>query len=622
MLSARHQSSAISRIVPLQKYLQESGMASRLSEQAENLISDGGISWAQLTKQPDVRTHDGLLVDLGQLLQSPSPISRVRELPPQALYYSLLELGLEDAISQEVMTLISPEQLTRLLDYDAWEEDSLVPERAIRFLQVYREHSNDMLFRRFRTLEEEFQLGLLGGRVRIYTSEQLENMNSEVADQLNRLPGEEIAYELVDCSQEVETLVQNMIEGGMAENMDYVISLLSHAAYMPPNESEQLLRQFRQARLEEDGFVSYSDSLSMFRPLNPSDLITSSDATSSSAIALAGSWPKGFLDAVLEVGNSTWSDETRERIVMSLASVANSLCAATKLEMHDIKGHRQIALHLRSLVGMALEFASNRQIDNAVSLLSIHHPATLFRTALGLVEILRRQVIQAISALGQPEHQRLVNAATKSRYGVVQNEIDINLLTFIGLENAELLKGLFNRFPIHSQTGELRDSGTCFAPIDCLAAFGKFAVDVQSVVLQLRLLANGSGFAPTELERGLTNLFVLWTLGERDWQCRPLHGDSVRQFAAKVSEWDTAALEKTLAAYRNDLEKVLSQNATEALSLNGSNSELPVDHLSSIAQVTEISLELADIAIVIGKEDQTLGTIAGISALLEVVELQ
>ena len=52
----------------------------------------------------------------------------------------------------------------------------------------------------------------------------------------------------------------------MAEDMNYV-SLIAHLSQLPPNESEHLLLQFRNARLEEDGFINEEEAALCFIPL-------------------------------------------------------------------------------------------------------------------------------------------------------------------------------------------------------------------------------------------------------------------------------------------------------------------------------------------------------------------
>ena len=80
-------------------------------------------------------------------------------------------------------------------------------------------------------------------------------------------------------------------------------SLLAHASHMPPGEQELLIKKFREARMEEEGFVPYDRSLELFAPFNQIKLLKKWDErkanTSSGLVEFeAASKKDPFLDLV------------------------------------------------------------------------------------------------------------------------------------------------------------------------------------------------------------------------------------------------------------------------------------------------------------------------------------
>ncbi len=233
-------------------------MASRLSSELPSQI--GGLSGLLIENPGDHR--DLIDLNLDGLMRTAAPEQVIRNLPTQPLYHAILRRGVEE--SAETLRLVTTEQLTRFLDYDVWPKDRLNPTRMLEWLLAASQGQGELLAQRFKALEEEYQLSLLEGKICLATRQEVEEAAPGVFDHFRPLPGEELFYSVVADSEALTQSVSNLIEALVSFDLSYALAVLKHVYWLIPNETESQLAQFRKARLEEDGFVSYEESLKVF----------------------------------------------------------------------------------------------------------------------------------------------------------------------------------------------------------------------------------------------------------------------------------------------------------------------------------------------------------------------
>ena len=146
---------------------------------------------------------------------------------------------------------------------------------------------------------------------------------------------------------------------------------------MPPNESCHLLTQFRQARLEEDGFVTTEESRDYFIP--SSDISIKKLKQKYKAYTVSSAIPSVkkdslFLDRVLSL---IADQESKEAVQVSFAQLANALCSASQIETDDLPALKKVMDHGYGTVSLALEFISSGNEQQAAVILSQEYPKTL-----------------------------------------------------------------------------------------------------------------------------------------------------------------------------------------------------------------------------------------------------
>ena len=294
-------------------------MAGRLSETSVRSTLDAGHK--SLPWEPGQPSGFLAGIDFDAILESPEAKQIIQSLPIQPLYYGLKRKGLADCL--DVLPHLSEEQVTRIVDYDVWYKDRLVPKKAFELLSFFGEVGAEELYKRFAYLEEEYQLAMMGGLIEVFDLEEFEAMTQEQQDTLQAMPCKEVYYRVETDDEEVKNFVLKLMAAIQEHNMRYAYSVLGHCAYGVPSENEENIKRFRTARLEEDGFVTYQDSLSCFTPLDFIQLQKkwSGEGVRQGAVAELSSGDGNFLMKVLGLAQSSgWSVDEQYEIQTRLAS--------------------------------------------------------------------------------------------------------------------------------------------------------------------------------------------------------------------------------------------------------------------------------------------------------------
>ena len=430
----------------------------------------------------------GLLsgIDIQALIDSPDAREIVPNLPVQALYYALKRHGFSDSL--ELLPLLSQEQVIHMADYEAWDRDDFSPKRMMNFLRPFAAISSEELYNRFSELDEEYQIATLEGLFTVHEVEHIHDLPIGLEDKVYAMPCNTVFYELHLEDQEDIIFVENLMESAREHNMRYAYSLLSHTTFNPPHENEAQIAQFRKARLEEDGFVDYEESLQIFRPIDRQALRAkwqkdeASFAPLQDALRIQNS-EYTFFDACLIQARGDGTDvDGLYQVHQNILHLANALCAAARVSADDPHGLHRVLEQGKSLVSLGLEYLAGGSIELGSKIVTAEHPKVLFQSGFAMIEDLRVGAIRALRRLGMPRAAHLERLYQARQWGAMLLDIDRHWLEFIGLESAEILKGLFNRFPMVAVASELDKKRIEFRPISSLADAYELELSVQAVL--------------------------------------------------------------------------------------------------------------------------------------------
>ncbi|MBC62101.1 MAG: hypothetical protein CMP11_06550 [Zetaproteobacteria bacterium] len=481
-------------------------MTSKLSEELDLAIYERGYQSFLLKRRKKNPLFNNNLDSFHKALASDNPQEEIQSIDPQSLYYSIKNCSPETQIA--TLPLISKDQLTRLFDYDVWTDNSLNIKRVCSWLSLLKQSSATDMLRKFNQLEEEYRLAILSPLVQFITQEEFEKLGEQEQDTLFSLPGEEIFYKITTDDKEIQQTIQSIIETAMGTDMNYTISLLAHASYLSSIESEELIARFRRARMEEDGFVTYEESLGFFKPINTDHLIEKWKKESTNTSSLLTKKEDNFLETVIKHISRT--DCTAfENIEKSMTQTMNALCSVSQIESSDLSNLETIYEYARGSINLALEFLSNKNIDIACEILKKEYTKSLFCFSASMYNDLRKHFIQNLEKFTNLPSNKLKDYLYKQKNGQILKWFDTNGLEYFGFERNETLKGLFNRFPVvpfPENTGEKLK----FKVLSTLEDYEKLVslVNTNSALLYLSFSSNTPLSKTTSLDKIIQNASI------------------------------------------------------------------------------------------------------------------
>lgn len=469
-------------------------MEARLSEEAVKAALDTGhqgLNW-----KPSAPSGILAGVDIDQLSKHPDLKKIVPMLPTQSLYYAIKQKGFGECL--DVLTYLSNDQVTRLVDYDAWQHDSLSPSKAFALLKNFGEISSEQLYQRFSEMDEEYQLALVGGRIRVYEFDDPMAVPEEIAENVSAMPCKKVYYQILTDDKVIYEVIESIIQASIAHNMRYAYALIAHATYNPPNESEAQSLRFRNARLEEDGFVTFEESLESFLPIDHVSVFDKwqkqAQAIRKGAVTNPETEQAAFLDRVLQKAQADgWEIDDLYIVHQNLLYLANSLATVARVEVDDLFGVNRVLLQAKSLVSLGLEYLARSDLALGLELVKTEHVKTLFRIGLSLFNQKRKQVVDAFIRAKVPGCTTIERAFRQRQWGLLIHTLDSQLLGILGFEHTEVLKGLFNRVPMASCFSDDEKNQVEFVPVDSMQLLNQLQIAVSGILshIQLALLAGG-----------------------------------------------------------------------------------------------------------------------------------
>jgi hypothetical protein len=468
-------------------------MTGRLTEEA--LVQSLDKGWQSLVWKSQFKNKNSQLaphVDFKSLLDAKDPQSAVQEVPRRDMYLELVAQGPEDAL--DILPLLSQEQFIAIIDNEAWHDGKLAVHQAIRWLDLYRNLSPEQFYKRYRELDEEYQVAILNPYIDLKDQDEFETLPQEEQDKFTALPCNTMWWRVKDGDERVTEFVTALIEASIGEDAAYVYTLLGMASSMPPNEQEHLLKQFRDARLEEDGFVTQEESLALFLPFDGAALYEKwkriVGSCDKSAVLVEQNASELFLDQVLRQASASGQADhvAIESVQRGFAYLANAVSAASQVEPDDVHGLTALLTQVRSLVSFGLEVLSEGSVATAVDVLFTEHPKNLFRFALSVADSVRLLALSGLKGVDAGVAPKIEALWKSGKFGSAQMLLEKVYLDHLGFEATETLKGIFNRFPlVKSEVIEADGvSRIRFKPMETVADFSVSMSMVQDVFPSLK----------------------------------------------------------------------------------------------------------------------------------------
>jgi len=309
------------------------------------------------------------------LLDAPDPRALVRSLPAEDLYFTLKEVGLDDA--GELVELASPAQFRAFVDLDIWRQGELQPRALLPWLGAAME-GKDFL-RKLRALDLEVVELLLHETVQLWDREEEPDREPQGAPWTSP----EGRY-VLDFLAEGESLqiLKRTVESYYQENPLEAVRFLEAVRWELPSELAETARRFRAGRLADLGFPELEQALALYAYVDPDAALPTlhSAPAEPPGFFLASLGSQGFLDDAL----GRLGAEGLARIDRELAYVFNGALVASGVEPGDLAAVRPALAAARAHLSLGLEYAAKGDVATAGELLLTSPIARVFQVASGL----------------------------------------------------------------------------------------------------------------------------------------------------------------------------------------------------------------------------------------------
>ncbi len=403
----------------------------------------------------------------------------IEKMLPQEIFLGLKQLGDEQIV--EVLPKLSQEQWIRFCDYDFWNEHSLNMNEAKKWLELcYLSGGAKEIYRRYRELDEEYQICFLRGKIKLYDLEEFESLSPLLQDQLYPMPCRQIFIEFVNDDD--REFIIKLVEAFNAESLEYAYSLLAHAFYLPPNETELQLEQFRNARIEEDGFVTKQEAQSCF---DFSENISFFEEGSEEGLAAIRD--TDYLLKTMMHLSKNYPDQY-ENFKLGYFHLLNNLAIATDIEPSSHKDWQLLIQFADAGVNLGMHYMSGGDVMKNFSQTMITTPKTYFKMSQGIRSwIINQHLWEALRpSVDEKIILNLQKYFQQKKWGLLLDTCDKSLLGAFDFNEVEKIKGLMNRFPLVCENGN--------------AAFFQPMKDLHDVYQSINFLRNLSSCKITTLK--------------------------------------------------------------------------------------------------------------------------
>lgn len=335
------------------------------------------------------------------IIDRPDADLYIQTLEPDVLYQLIKQAGWDQGV--DLIPFATPEQLQTFLDFDVWRRDHFIPARLDRWLAVITQDTTDAKFKK--TLRE-----LSPEVVAMYFKENLQVMDTDEGRIPDDAPDRAVlspdgVYVLVYPEDDARQALMRRLVDRLYE-LDRVLAwtLFEAVRWELRSEMEEYALHWRTSRLEEFGFVSRSEAMQVYRPLDPLKLREKLDAGELSAVVTPRGRTTLDLPAVIaeELDSEFLFVRMLQRIedndklqakLFEVASLSNKVMVADGIEPGEVNSGRQVLRRMLGYLSLGLEFLSRTDEERALALLDHLAVREIFRAGFALVERLQRQAI-------------------------------------------------------------------------------------------------------------------------------------------------------------------------------------------------------------------------------------
>jgi hypothetical protein len=361
------------------------------------------------------------------LLEAPKPMALVRALPDSDFYLTVREVGPAGALP--LLALASASQIAHLLDLESWRRDRFDPMRCGAWVALLVEAGEATIRRFARAIDDETLILLF----RLWANVKPLEIDHEEPTKGHGITevGDERGFISPDGANlfapertEHAIAVQRLAETLYVDDVSRYQGIIRSALFELPSEVEETALHWRASRLEEHGYPTWDEALSIYaspetagtalaEPLAPATQIER-DALAAPRAALRVLGPGGLIVA----GVDAMTPEDRERALFGLMALANRVLVADGEDAGSIEAHTRVLTRAGAYVGLALDSRGVRDGAAAAPVLAEVSIVELFREGYALAAGLQsraRLMLKTGWGLGHANAEDLIDTPLRAR---------------------------------------------------------------------------------------------------------------------------------------------------------------------------------------------------------------
>lgn len=361
------------------------------------------------------------------LLESPKPMALVRAIPDGDFYLTVREVGPQGALP--LLALASSSQIAHLLDLESWRRDRFDALRCGAWVALLVE-SGEATIRRFaRTIDDEtlillFRLWAKVTPLDIDHEEPTKGHGiTEVGDERGFIAPDG-ANLLAPERTEHALAARRLAEALYLDDRDRYLGIVRSALFELPSEVEETALRWRASRLEEHGYPTWEEALSIYAlPETTPGGLAAPPLPAALANSEAQAAPRAALrvlgqEGIIVRGVDAMSSADRERALFGLMALANRVLVADGGDAGSIETHTLVIERAGAYVGLALESRGATDGASASPILAEVSIVELFREGYARAATLQtraRLMLKDGWGGGHPKADDLIDAPLRAR---------------------------------------------------------------------------------------------------------------------------------------------------------------------------------------------------------------
>jgi hypothetical protein len=360
------------------------------------------------------------------LLEAPKPMALVRALPDGDFYLTVREVGPEGALP--LLVLASASQIAHLLDLESWRRDRFDPIRCGAWVALLVEAGEATILRFARTIDDETLILLfrLWARVKPLEIDHEELTHghgiTEVGDERGFIAPDGANLFAPERTEHANA-VRRLAEAIYHDDRDRYLGIVRSALFELPSEVEETALRWRASRLEEHGYPTWDEALSIYAPPEKTPIPLAEPPAEGEALAA----PRASLrvlgaNALIVHGVDAMTPETRERALFGLMALANRVLVADGGDAGSVETHARVIERAGAYVGLALDARGIRDGAAAGQVLTEVSVVELFREGYTLAAGLQsraRLMLMTGWGMGHAKAEELIDAPLRARVKAV-----------------------------------------------------------------------------------------------------------------------------------------------------------------------------------------------------------